>query len=56
MRFVALEDCREDFTEAPAIRYTAGFRLPLWAPGEPPDLAGPEFTGAAPFPFGAPTG
>jgi alkaline phosphatase D len=54
VQFVALEDCRGDFTEAPAIRYTAGFRLPLWRPGEPPGLAGPEFSGVAPFPFSTP--
>jgi len=54
VRFVALEDCRADFAEPPAIRYTADFRLPLWGPGQPPGLAGPAFSGVAPFPFSEP--
>jgi len=54
VRFVALQDCRADFTEPPAVRYTADFRLPRWHPGEPPALAGPVFSGEAPFPFRTP--
>jgi alkaline phosphatase D len=51
VKFVGMGDCRPDFTEPPAIRYTASFCLPLWAPQEPPALAGPVFSGRAPFPF-----
>jgi len=53
VRFVGLEDCTKAFTAPPAIRYTADFHLPLWAGREPPELAGPDFTGVAPFPFSA---
>ncbi len=51
VQLVALQDCRRDFTQAPAIRHTASFRLPLWSDGESPQLEGPEFAGGAPFPF-----
>jgi alkaline phosphatase D len=51
VQLVALEDCREDFTEPPAIRYTAHFKLPLWQAGQAPTLQGPTFQGTSPFPF-----
>ncbi len=51
VQMVALEDCREDFTTPPQIRYTARFDLPLWDGGTVPQLAGPHFDGQAPFPF-----
>jgi hypothetical protein len=53
VRLVGLEDCREDFSEAPAARYSADFHLPLWAPGENPQIEGPSFSGIPPFPFDA---
>ena len=48
---VGMSDCRPDFKAAPPIKYVARFRLEHWAPGEPPQLEGPEFDGQAPFPF-----
>ncbi len=48
---VTLEDCREAFSEPPAIAHVAHFRLPHWRGGEAPQLQGPEFEGSAPFPF-----
>ena len=51
VEMVGMSDCRPDFKAAPAIKYVARFRLEHWAPGEPPQLEGPEFDGQAPFPF-----
>jgi len=54
VQFITVEDCRPDFVQPPAIQYIASFQLPRWHPGEPPQLAGPVFSGGAPFPFEAP--
>jgi alkaline phosphatase D len=51
VQLVTMEDVRGDFVEAPAIRHVAHFSVPLWRAGDAPQLAGPEFTGGAPFPF-----
>jgi len=51
VQLVTMEDVRGDFVEAPAIRHVAHFSVPLWRNGAAPQLAGPEFTGGAPFPF-----
>jgi alkaline phosphatase D len=51
VKMVTMQDCRADFTEPPAIRHAAVFRLPRWAPGGSPQLDGPEFEGPPPFPF-----
>ena len=49
--FITMSDLSEPFEEAPPVRYRANFTLPLWGPGEEPELAGPTFEGPAPFPF-----
>jgi len=54
VQLVAMQDCRRPFVQPPAIAYTARFRLPLWRAGESPQLSGPEFEGAPPFPFDGP--
>ncbi len=54
VQLVTLQDCRLPFVQPPAIRHIAQFRLPLWSTGERPLLEGPEFEGAAPFPFEPP--
>jgi alkaline phosphatase D len=51
VKLITLEQVRREFVEAPAIRHTAHFTVPLWRAGEAPQLTGPEFTGSAPFPF-----
>jgi alkaline phosphatase D len=40
----------ETGSEGAAVLYTAQFALPAWKPGQQPELQGPEFSGAAPFP------
>ena len=52
---VTLNDIRADFTRVPEIDYIATFELPLWQPGEAPQLAGPVFERGAPFPFEPPS-
>ena len=52
--FITMSDLSEPFEEAPPVRYRANFTLPLWGPGEEPELAGPTFEGPAPFPFAPP--
>jgi alkaline phosphatase D len=54
VQMITMEDCRPDFTTAPAIKYVASFRLPRWHATDTPQLEGPTFTGGAPFPFEAP--
>lgn len=54
VQLIAMQDCRRDFKQAPAIQHIARFSLPQWSAGEPPQLAGPEFEGGAPFPFKPP--
>ena len=54
VRLVTMEDCRMPFEQAPAIRHVASFTLAHWRPGAQPRLQGPEFEGAAPFPFESP--
>lgn len=51
VQLITMEDIRRDFAEVPAIRHIARFNVPLWRAGGTPQLAGPEFTGGAPFPF-----
>lgn len=51
VQLVSMQDCRQEFVQAPAIHHIARFSLPHWSAGEPPQLAGPEFQGGAPFPF-----
>ena len=51
VQLITMEDVRSDFVAAPAIRHVAHFSVPLWRAGDAPQLAGPEFTGGAPFPF-----
>lgn len=51
VRLVSLGDCRPAFEEPPAIRYTATFTVARWENGESPQLEGPAFDGAPPFPF-----
>jgi len=53
VQLITILDCRESFEQPPAIHHSAQFRLPLWQQGKSPELAGPEFTGSAPFPFEA---
>ena len=48
---ITMCDLREPFEETPPVRYRANFTLPLWGPGEQPELQGPTFEGPAPFPF-----
>lgn len=55
VQLISMEDIRQDFEDVPGIRHRASFRVPHWGPGQSPDLQGPEFDGAAPFPFGATT-
>lgn len=51
VRLISMQSCRQDFTKAPEIRHIAAFSLPLWDAGDSPQLAGPKFERAAPFPF-----
>ena len=51
VRMITLNDIGEAFSQPPEIDYTATFELPLWQPGKPPRLQGPQFQGGAPFPF-----
>jgi alkaline phosphatase D len=55
VEMVTMEDLREPFETAPAIRRKASFTLPLWQAGKAPELQGPEFDGGAPFPFEPPS-
>ncbi|MEH6590155.1 MAG: alkaline phosphatase D family protein [Halioglobus sp.] len=50
---VTMTPSRQPFKEAPAIKYTATFKVAAWQPGGEPALLGPEFAGGAPFPFNA---
>ena len=51
VQLITVQDCRENFVQAPKIQHVARFSLPLWRAGDPPQLLGPEFEGGAPFPF-----
>ena len=55
VEMVTMDDLREPFDTAPAIRHKASFTLPLWPAGKAPELQGPEFDGGAPFPFEPPS-
>ena len=52
--FVSMSDLHQPFERAPVVRYRANFSLPLWSPGEEPELKGPEFDGQPPFPYAPP--
>ena len=42
---------QESGPEGSEVRHRAKFSLPWWSPGEQPELNGPEFEGAPPFPW-----
>jgi alkaline phosphatase D len=54
VQLVTMQDCLQDFVQAPAIHHVARFRLPRWRAGDSPQLGGPEFDGSPPFPFDTP--
>jgi alkaline phosphatase D len=54
VQLISVADCRAESPQAPAIRHIARFHLPRWQAGDSPQLAGPEFSRGAPFPFEAP--
>jgi alkaline phosphatase D len=54
VQLVTMQDCLQDFVQAPAIHHVARFRLPRWRAGDSPQLEGPEFDGSPPFPFDTP--
>jgi alkaline phosphatase D len=53
---VAVPAVQRDFTQPPPASYRAQFELPLWQAGKAPQLSGPRFLGAPPFPFNATSG
>ena len=55
VQLVTVEHSRQPFDLPPAVRHRAHFVLPLWQPGQRPELHGPEFEGGAPFPFEPPS-
>jgi len=55
IQMISMEDLRSPFDQAPKIKHSASFRLAKWGADEGPILQGPEFSGAPPFPFEAPT-